>query len=201
MHTLPLTVTVCVCVCCRRYAVACRPYLCHPKSVSSPDVLDAGTVRGVVGLGGRLYFVCRQSDVIQVFDDRPPYARHDDIGVCDLTWPHDIAACSETNRLFVTDSANKCFFRIDLSSACKVTKWTKSKYAPFALSVRRRRLLLTPNVFFSLQLLVLDCDSVELARIELPKNMEPRHAVETDRGTFLVCLTSGRGKEAHDQVS
>jgi len=179
----------------------CFPFRCHPKSVSSPPVVNGSSVRGVAKLADRLYVICRASDVIQVFDDRAPYRRHADVQVSGMGWPRDIAACCVMNRLYVVDSENKCVLLVDdPKSSSRVSRWTGYRNVPHAVSVRSGRVLVTPNVFFHRTLRLCDCNGELLLGVELPNYMEPRHAVETNRSTFFVGHT-GRGDAKHDQVS
>lgn len=179
----------------------CRPFRCHPKSVSSPRVADGSSARGVTTLANRLYVITRASDVVQVFEDRAPYRRLADVEVSGMRWPRDIAACSLSNRLYIVDAAKKCVFRVDNPTSCSlVTRWPVHRRVPHAVSVRGGRVLITPNVFFHRTLRLCDYNGELLLDVELPDYMEPRHAVETNRSTFLVCHT-GRGNTNHDQVS
>ena len=152
-------------------------------------------------LANRLYVITRESNVIQVFDVHDSYRRLTDVKVSGMRWPRDIAACSLSNRLYIVDAANKCVFRVDdPTSGGPVTKWSGYRRVPHAVSVRADRVLVTPNVFFHRTLRLCDCNGELLLGVELPDYMEPRHAVETSRSTFLVCHT-GRGNASHDQVS
>ena len=58
-------------------------------------------------------------------------------------------------------------------------------FSPYSVSVRRRRVLVTCRI--SEQLLLYNDAGSRLARVKLPRFSEPRHAVETQHKTFVVC--------------
>ena len=127
-----------------------------------------------------------------------------DIVVKNMKWPHDIVGCNETMQLFVADRhwSAGVIWRIDLkrddqmSSAFIQTR----DYTPWTLSLSRGRLIVTP--YQRQSLFVYDVvDGRLLERIQLPEFMDPRHAIETKRGTFIVCHTGRRRDANHDGVS
>ena len=59
-------------------------------------------------------------------------------------------------------------------------------FRPWTLSVTSTRLLVT--TFDTRQLRQFDADGDELRRDQLPDHMQPRHAVESPTGTFIVSL-------------
>ena len=70
-----------------------------------------------------------------------------------------------------------------------VIKWLPNKSTttdlqPWSLSVTSRRLLVTSH---NDELLLFGADGVELKRVSSPDMKDLRHAVETSRGTFIVC--------------
>ena len=108
-----------------------------------------------------------------------------DINVKDLRWPRDIVACERTSQLYVADP--KCVRRVLADGADIKLWWSKSSsdtFEPWTLSVTSTRLLMTSDD--TKQLMQLDSDGSELRRVQLPHYMEPRYAVETRSGTFVV---------------
>ena len=104
-----------------------------------------------------------------------------------LNYPWDIAACELTSQLYVADNC-ECVWRVS-SDGEDIQRWlTRSPsdtFGPWALSVTSSRLLVTP--FIESQLRQFDAaGGDELRRVGLPDYMEPRHAVESPTGTFIV---------------
>ena len=74
---------------------------------------EGRAVRGVVQLVGRIYVVCREFNVVLVFEAHGSYARLPDIVVKDMKDPRDIAAFPATDQLFITDYDGDCVWRVD----------------------------------------------------------------------------------------
>jgi len=156
-----------------------------------------GAVRGVTQLHDVVYIVCQWSSTIMRFN-ATTHQRLTDIVVKDWSDPWDIVACERTFQLYVTDRL-KCVWRVS-SDGEDIKRWLpKSRddtFKPQTLSVTSTRLLLTTCHLLLVttqdphQLREFDSDGDELRRVQLPHDMEPRHAVESPTGTFIV----GRSK-------
>jgi len=109
-----------------------------------------------------------------------------DIVVKDLKDPTDIAAFEQTSHVYVADYY-KCIWRVSADGADIKHLLPKSPdvtFSPQKLSVTSTRLLVTSR--YTKQLMEFDADGNELRRVHLPDYMEPRHAVESPTGTFIV---------------
>jgi len=113
------------------------------------------------------------------------HERLTDIDVKGMRDPSDIAACEQTSRLYVVDS--ECVWRVS-SDGEDVKRWLSKPRSetltPWKLSVASARLLVTSDD--TRQLIQFDADGEELRRVRLPDFVEPRHAVESPAGTFVV---------------
>jgi hypothetical protein len=181
----------------RPFKYNCQQSYCIPVAGGGD-----GSVSGVAELCGRLYVVCECSDVIRVFNNRPPFNRLEDVQVQDLNHPQDIAACHDTSQLFVADcSRRRLIWRV---SPCDkhVEEFIKTLFMPWSLSVKNSRLLITP--YDGDVLMLYDSDGMRVSSVELPRYMLALHAVETTHGTFIVSHQStlmGDRQPEHNSVS
>jgi len=90
----------------------------------------------------------------------------------------------------------KCIWRVSTDGA-DIKHWLPQSPddRPVTLSVTSTRLLVTPR--YTKQLMQFDADGNELSRVHLLDYMEPRHAVESPTGTFIV----SHGNTQHGAVS
>jgi len=143
-------------------------------------------VIGVTQLDDVVYIVCQSSSTIRRFS-ATTHQRLTDIDAKDVGGPWDIAACERMSQLYVVERF-ECVWRVSPDGA-DIKRWlTKSpsdRRGPFALSVTSSRLLVTSAS--DNQLIHLDAGGDELRRVRLPDYMDPRHAVESPSGTFIVC--------------
>jgi hypothetical protein len=163
----------------------CFPFNCSPRHFSKVCTADGRNVRSMAEINGKLYVACYKSNVLDVFNSTPPFGRCEGIEVRGMINPIDIVACSETNQLFIADSDHRAVWRVDLSRDKDVMQLITLQWMPFCMSIKSRRVLLTPYVGATLHLFS-DAGS-ELNQIELPRYMQATHAVETTNKTFLVC--------------
>jgi len=116
---------------------------------------------------------------------------------------NDIAACELTCQLYVLDHYRycECVWRVS-SDGVDIQRWLKMSpsdtFRPDTLSVTSSRLLVMSRR--DRQLRQFDAaGGDELRRVGLPDYMEPRHAVESPTGTFII---SHRNTQLdQDQVS
>ena len=152
-------------------------------------------VRGVTLLHDIVYIVCEWSSSIIRFD-AVTHRRLADIIVKDMSQPRDIAACQQTAQLYVAHHG--CVWRV--SSDGKEVKRLLPKspsdtISPWALSVTSSRLLVTSH--YTNQLRQFDAVGDELSRVDLPRDMDPLHAVESPTGTFIVSHENTQQLEYH----
>jgi len=162
-------------------------------------VVDGREVKGVTQLHDIVYIVCDGSSAIIRFD-AVTRQRLTDISVKDVSYPQDIAACEHTSSVYVCQWLPACVWRV--SSGGEDVKlwlqWSESDtFKPQTLSVTSSRLLVTSRD--TKQLRQFDAVGDELRRVDLPRDMEPLHAVESPTGTFIVSHRDTQLK--HDQVS
>jgi len=144
-----------------------------------------GEVYGVTQLHDVVYIVCVGSSTIIRFSTTK-HRRLTDINVRDLRYPLDIAACELTSQLYVTDNW-ECIWRVSSEGDDIQRWWTKSSsdtFRPWTLSVTSSRVLVT--TLRTKQLMQLDVAGDQLRRVPLPHYMDPRHAVESPSGTFVI---------------
>ena len=146
-------------------------------------------VMGVTQLRDIIYIVCAGSSEIIRFDT-VTRQRLADITVKDLRVPCDIAACQQTDQLYVADCpriAAGCVWRVS-SEGHHIKHWlpksSSDTIRPHALSVTSSRLLVTS--LDTNQLRQFDAVGDELRHVDLPRYMTPEHAVESPTGTFIV---------------
>jgi len=108
------------------------------------------------------------------------------IVVRDLRDPHDIVACEQTSQIYVADSW-ECIWRVS-SDGADIQRWlpksASDRLMPYTLSVTSTRLLVTS--YHTCRLTQFDAVGNELRRVQLWRNIEPSHAVESPTGTFIV---------------
>ena len=156
-----------------------------------------GKVRGVTRLHDVVHIVCQRSPAIIRFDAKT-HERLADITVKGLSYPYDIAACQQTDQLYVTDrpiTDADCVWRVSSNGEDVNRLLTNSPldtFRPYTLSVTSSRLLVTS--LDTRQLRQFDAVGDELRRVDLPDNMIPRHAVESPSGSFIVSCGKTRLK-------
>lgn len=135
-----------------------------------------------------------------------------------MKFPRDIAICAESQQLYVADGDKGVIWRMKVNGT-SVERWTPdadeddgttddaeakcssshSEVAagPKSMSVRSvgRLLVVTGS-----RLTVYGHDGSKIRQVDLPENMDARHAVETSRDTFIVCSTGHDNDTEHDQV-
>jgi len=164
-------------------------------------VVVGDDVSGVTQLHNIVYIVYAQSSAIIRFD-AVTHRRLAVTIVKDMSDPWDIAACQQTAQLYVADhpltAHPMCVWRVS-SDGKKVKrllpKSPKDTISPYALSVTSSRLLVTsPDTN---QLRQFDKVGNELSRVDLPRDMDPDHAVESLTGTFIVSHENTQLKQYH----
>jgi len=145
-----------------------------------------GNVWGVTQLHHDVvYVICLSSSTIRRFN-ATTHQPLTGIVVKDLRRPCDIVACERTSQLYIADYP-ECVWRVS-TDGTDIKHWLPKSpddtFKPWTLSVTSTRLLVTSDY----QLRQFDADGDELRRVQLPHHMEPRHAVESPTGTFIVSL-------------
>ena len=160
-------------------------------------------VTGVTQLYDVVYMVCLESSTILRFN-ATTHQRLPDIDVHDLNHLWDIVACERTSQLYIVAYHDYFFWRNysvwRLSSdGTDKKRWLPESpddtFKPFKLSVTSTRLLVTSRDTH--QLRQFNVDGSELRRVQLPDDMELRHAVESPTGTFIVSLNNTQLKQHH----
>jgi len=153
-------------------------------TADSVSVLLFVVVTGVTQLGDVVYIVCQSSSTIRRFS-ATTHERLTDIVAQGVRQPLDIAACERMSQLYVVDW--EWVWRVS-PDGDDIERWlpksTSNSIAPRPLSVTSSRLLVTS--FMGQHLIHLDAGGDELRRVPLPDYMDPRHAVESPSGTFIV---------------
>jgi len=153
-----------------------------------------GDVSGVTQLHNVVYVVCGELSTVVWRFNATTHQRLTDIVVKDLRWPWDIVACKRTSQLYIADV--ECVWRVS-SDGTDIKHWLPKSpddtFKPSTLSVTSTCLLVTLSVTH--QLRQFDAVGDELRRVQLPDLMEPRHAVESPTGTFIVSLDNTQLKQ------
>ena len=160
-------------------------------------VVVGDDVMGVTQLHDVVYIVCSGESSIIRFD-AVTHHRLADITVKDMSDPWDIIACQQTAQLYVADTA--CVWRVSSDGEDMkhlLPKSPSDTIKPRTLSVTSSRLLVTSRD--TKQLRQFDAVGDELRRVDLPDYMEPRHAMESFTGTFIVSHRNTQQK--HGRVS
>jgi len=142
-------------------------------------------VTGVTQLADVVYIVFQLSSTIRRFS-ATTHQRLTDIDAKGVSDPWDIAACERMSQLYVADDW-QCVWRVSPGGA-HIKRWLPKSPSDtlgrLTLSVTSSRLLVTSRD--DKQLIHLDAGGDELRRVPLPDYMNPRHAVESPSGTFIL---------------
>ena len=157
-------------------------------NVSVLCVVDV--VIGVTQLHDVVYMVCQWSSAIMRFN-ATTHQRLKDIDIKGMSSPLDIVSCERTSQLYV--AGVNCVLRVS-SDGRYIQHWLPEPpddtFKPWSLSVMTSTHLLVTSRN-TRQLRQFDTDGInELRRrrVQLPDHMEPRHAVASPTGTFIVGL-------------
>lgn len=144
-------------------------------------------VSGITCFDSRLYLICPDRHTIQVFR-ADTLSEVSVITVSGLRNPKNIVACRDDKQLYVIDIMNS-IWRVSAEDPNDYDEWL-TDYALrgyCSLSVKSRRLLVTSQQPHSLRQ-YFTLNRQLLRAIDLPDSLkELTHAVETSRGTFVVC--------------
>jgi len=144
----------------------------------------AGSVLGITQLHDVVYIICDKSSTIFSFNVTT-HQRLTDIDVEDLRSPRDIVACEQMSQLYLADY--KSVWRVSPDGADTklwLPRSPSNTFRPLTLSVTSAGLLVAS--YNTKQLAQFDSGGDELRRVQLPRYMEPHHAVESPTGTFVV---------------
>ena len=128
----------------RSFKRVCHPFECRPQLVTSLHIEGSKNVWGAAVLNTELFVACEGSNVIQVFDSRPPFSRQEVIKVQGLEDAVDITVCSKSSQLYIADSAQCAIWRVNLLSFEQAVKFITIQWRPWSLSVNSSRLLIAP---------------------------------------------------------
>ena len=135
-------------------------------------------------LGNIVYVVCAKSCTIKMYTADTLNPLGDGIHVEGMKDPGDIVACRRGRHLYVADWGGDCIWRVSVDDR-SCAKWlTMDIFHPETLSLTSGRLLVTTSCPSSLRQYNA-ANRQELRVVNLP--WYAHHAVETTRGTFVVC--------------
>ena len=155
-----------------------------------------GTVSGVTCLDNIMYVVCTGSSTIRLYDTQTYSELDVVIDVNGMKRPQDITVCRDSRQLFVADKIHwpspvRCIWRVSVDDHSYV-KWlptdesTTDRFSTYTLSVTSQRLLVTSDPPSLHQYNTADRQLLRV--VELPQFVRSLYvAVETTRGTFVVC--------------
>jgi len=143
-------------------------------------------VVGVTQLRDVVYIACQWSSTVRRYN-AITQQQLTDLSIKDMRDPSDIASCEQTSCVYVVDS--KCIWRVSADGS-DIKRWLSKPQSetltPWKLSVTSSRVLVTSDD--TRQLIQFDEGGKEMRRVRLPNYMEPRHAVESPTGTFIVSI-------------
>jgi len=179
-------------------------------AVQSVSYVVGTRVRGVTCLDNIMYVVCAGSSTIRLYDTQT-YSQLDVvIDVNGMKDPGDITVCRDSRQLFVADwvgyRSPECYiWRVSVDDHSYV-KWltsdesTTHRLRANTLSVTSQRLLVTSSPRSLHQYNTTDRQLLRV--VELPQFVRRlEHAVETTRGTFVVCHNGTAQSEEQSAVS
>ena len=159
-------------------------------------LLVAGEVLSVTQLNDVVYIVCRWCPAVLTFS-LTTHRRLEDVFI--LGWPVDVAACESTSMLYIAACDRRCVWRRsedgeEVNVHCKLPAVLANIFdlsaadffVPYSLSVTSTGLLVMLRN--TRQLIEYDADGCEFIHVQLPDDMEPRYAVLSPTGTFLISL-------------
>ena len=174
---------------------------CLIDTAGNVSVLRVVEVRGVTQLRDVMYILCWRSSTILRFN-AATHQQLTDIDIKNLRQPCDIVACEQTSQVYVADE--QCIFRVS-SDGADIKHWLPKSpsdtFRPRSVSVTSTRLLVTSDD--TRELIQFDAIGDELRRVQLPRDIPPRHAVESPAGTFIVSHynTQVRGQHRVSEVN
>ena len=140
---------------------------------------------------GRIFIACVGRRVIIVYDAKPPYNRLDDIEVKELEYPRDIAACSVSKSLYISDKLNCCVWRVASDKPNTVCKLIGNVTEGMTLQVMSDGNILLIN---ELELVTYKPDGTRMSALKLPEEIkEPVRAIEKSSKSFIVCYGMSPG--------
>jgi len=148
-------------------------------------------VRGVTYLGNIAYVVCGESPIIKMYTADTLSPLGEGIHVKGMKDPRDIVACRHDRQLYISELGD-CIWRVSTDDQSYV-KWLPTESATgrfdaYKLSMTSRGLLVTSLPWFCTVYEYSTDDGHLLRVVQLPEYMELlSHAIETSRGTFVVC--------------
>jgi len=147
-------------------------------------------VRGMTFLDNIMYLVCDGSYSYRIrrFNKYTGERLEQDIRVVGMKNPWDIVVCRNDRQLYIADWKH-CIWRVSTDDHSFVN-WLPTESTEFdqpALSLTSRRLLLTSSDNIRQYSTVDKGLLCVVPLVHLPYVQELYHAVETRRGTFLVC--------------
>lgn len=168
------------------------------RTILHANCITADTlICSITHLDDRIYIGCNQSNRIDVYaaaedGGRSNHRRLPGILIRGMSEASDIVAYQEDSCLFVVSAVNKCVWRVKPGDGTKEVWLSETDnslhdFHPCTLSITacRSGLLLVDHQ----SLLVFEILSKSMRRIVLPNYMDPLHACETARETFIVCYT------------
>jgi len=164
-------------------------------------------VAGVAFLGFLLFVVFEKSCRILLYNIDTLDILDVVINVIGLKDPHDIVVCRHNRQLYVVD-CDCSIWRVSADDHSYV-RWlppsesTTDTQSVYALSMWSRRLLLTSSEPPVVRQYSTKINKIEvLCDVQLPQYMKSlSHAVETTRGTFVVCHRGTKHDEWQYAVS
>ena len=149
-------------------------------------------VTEVTELDEKIFILYYFEKTIAIFSNEHPFKQLGSIDIKMVSFPVDLVSCSDTMKLFVGGYSG-AIWRVDIkNSSNDINKFVDHERSVMSMSLTHRRLLVTPRYNEKdnkdgYSLTVYDVVSGELLQsVQLPRNMEPRHAIELNN-TFIVC--------------
>lgn len=179
-----------------------KVFISFPVSVYSKGKLSPSAsflAYGIAKLDESICVLGSEPKVILLYSDKLPFQLEEEILIEEIQSPHSIVSFRNSKRLYVTDKAQKCIWKINRASQ-HVGKWLLDIDNPFTMSLSNdNRMLVLRDTHPSSQLEFYAPDAVLVRRLLLPTEIQmPLHAIQRPDGDLIVShwkkMLNGLGK-------
>lgn len=137
-------------------------------------------------LEDKVYVMYEASNRIHVYDISNPFYILEEFFVKELKSPYDVAACSTSNCLYVSDLESLCIWKIAPSDR-QATLWSSVIGKPYTISVLSDGRVIIPRDGKPSSVEIYTSDAVLIEVAWLPEEIQhPMRVVETPTGSFIV---------------
>lgn len=173
----------------------------HPVALHLAVRLDEDhSVMGVTVVDDNIYVLSESLGSVLVYQARDPFGLIKKIGIPEIKSPWDMVGSSESSCLYISDKDTSCVWKVTLTEVEKegwflnerhehlVSRWLCGIRDPHTMSLSNDGTMLLLVSGSPPLLETYDHDSTLIQSLELPLDVveDPRHALETTSGTYIV---------------